>query len=52
MNNTNTNTNTNTYLGQKGYTLLKNDLTIEQQKRIRTDLTIKPFSPGAPINND
>jgi len=34
----------NTYLGQKGYTIAKNELTIEQQKQIRNDLTIKPFS--------
>jgi superfamily II DNA or RNA helicase len=36
----------NTYLGQKGYTIAKNELTIEQQKQIRTDLTIKPYTPG------
>lgn len=35
-----------TYLGQKGYTILKNDLNIEQQKQIRNDLTIKPFVGG------
>lgn len=34
----------NTYLGQKGYTLPKNELTIEQQKQIRNDLSIKPFT--------
>jgi superfamily II DNA or RNA helicase len=34
----------NTYLGQKGYTITKNEISIEQQKQIRTDLTIKPFS--------
>jgi len=34
----------NTYLGQKGYTIPKNELTIEQQKQIRTDLTIKPHT--------
>jgi len=33
-----------TYLGQKGYTIPKNELTIEQQKQIRTELTIKPFT--------
>jgi len=38
------NTKINTYLGQKGYTIPKNELTIEQQKQIRNDLTIKPFS--------
>ena len=41
----------NTYLGQKGYTISKNELTIEQQKQIRNDLTIKPFIMGSPINN-
>ena len=34
----------NTYLGQKGYTLIKKDLSIEEQKKIRNDLTIKPFT--------
>jgi superfamily II DNA or RNA helicase len=36
----------NTYLGQKGYTIPKNELTIEQQKQIRCDLSIKPFTVG------
>ncbi len=40
----------NTYLGQKGYTIPKNELTIEQQKQIRNDLTIKPFTPGGMSN--
>ena len=42
----------NTYLGQKGYTLPKSELTIEQQKKIREDLTIKPYVPGAPPMGD
>jgi superfamily II DNA or RNA helicase len=42
----------NTYLGQKGYTIPKNELTIEKQKQIRNDLTIKPFVMGSPMNND
>ena len=37
-----------TYLGQKGYTIPKNEITIEDQKKIRNDLTIKPYTPGAP----
>ena len=37
----------NSYLGQKGYTILKSELTVEQQKKIRTDLTIKPYVGGA-----
>lgn len=46
--------NLNTYLGQKGYTIQKNELTIEQQKQLRNDLTIKPFSlqSGLGISND
>jgi superfamily II DNA or RNA helicase len=41
----------NTYLGQKGYTIPKNEITIEKQKQIRNDLTIKPFVMGSQINN-
>jgi superfamily II DNA or RNA helicase len=42
----------NSYLGQKGYTLPKSELTIEQQKQIRNDLTIKPFTlQGSPMND-
>lgn len=41
----------NTYLGQKGYTISKNEITVEKQKQIRNDLTIKPFVPGAPGAN-
>jgi len=37
----------NSYLGQKGYTIPKNEVTIEQQKQIRNDLTIKPFTHGS-----
>ena len=42
----------NTYLGQKGYTIPKNELSIEKQKQLRTDLTIKPFVMGSPMNNN
>jgi len=42
----------NTYLGQKGYTIPKNEITAEQEKKIRNDLTIKPFVMGSPMNND
>ena len=43
----------NSYLGQKGYTINKSELTIENQVKIRNDLTIKPFSPweGSPLND-
>jgi superfamily II DNA or RNA helicase len=41
----------NTYLGQKGYTISKNELSIEKQVKIRNDLTIKPFTLGSPLND-
>jgi superfamily II DNA or RNA helicase len=41
----------NTYLGQKGYTINKNELSIEKQKQIRNDLMIKPFVMGSPSND-
>ena len=37
----------NTYLGQKGYTILKKELSIDKQVQIRKDLTIKPFYKGS-----
>ena len=41
--------NLNTYLGQKGYTLLKSELTIKQQTFIKEQLTVKPYVPGSPV---
>lgn len=41
----------NTYLGQKGYTISKNELSIEKQIQIRNDLMIKPYTMGAPTND-
>ena len=38
----------NTYLGQKGYTILKKELSLKQQHNIRTELTAKPYTPGSP----
>jgi superfamily II DNA or RNA helicase len=40
----------NTYLGQKGYTISKNEISIEKQNQIKNDLTVKPHTPGAPGN--
>ena len=45
------NTSINSYLGQKGYTISKNEISIETQKKIRSDLTIKPYVPGTPNAN-
>jgi superfamily II DNA or RNA helicase len=41
--------NINCYLGQKGYTILKSDLTIKQQTFIKEQLTVKPYVPGSPV---
>ena len=35
------------YLGQKGYTLMKNELTPEQQEDLKRELTAKPMTQGA-----
>ena len=39
----------NTYLGQKGYTILKSDLPIEKQIWIKEQLMVKPYVPGSPV---
>uniref|UniRef100_A0A6C0LBA0 Helicase ATP-binding domain-containing protein n=1 Tax=viral metagenome TaxID=1070528 RepID=A0A6C0LBA0_9ZZZZ len=36
------------YLGQKGYSIPKKSITVEQQYFIRQELTIKPFVQGSP----
>jgi superfamily II DNA or RNA helicase len=41
----------NTYLGQKGYTLFKKELSPKQHKFIQTELIAKPYTPGAPGTN-
>lgn len=38
----------NTYLGNKGYTILKSELTIRQQLALKESLMVKPYIPGAP----
>ena len=44
--------NLNTYLGQKGYTILKSELIPSHQQFIKEQLLIKPCTPGAPIAID
>ena len=39
----------NTYLGQKGYTILKSELPIKYQLTIKELLMVKPFVPGSPV---
>jgi superfamily II DNA or RNA helicase len=41
----------NTYLGQKGYTLFKKELSPKQHKFIQTELIAKPYTPGTPGAN-
>ena len=43
----------NTYIGQKGYTLLKKELSLDQQYLIREELLAKPYVQGVPnsLNN-
>ncbi len=38
-----------TYLGEKGYSIFKECLSVEEQHFIRTELTVKPFIPKSPI---
>jgi len=37
------------YLGKKGYSILKSDLTIKEQLFIRNELTVKAFVPKSPV---
>lgn len=43
-------TNTlNTYLGHKGYTLLKSEISAKEQTEIKEELMIRPYIPGSPV---
>ena len=37
------------YLGKKGYSIYKKDLTNKEQIYIKTELTVKPYLPKSPI---
>jgi superfamily II DNA or RNA helicase len=39
----------NTYLGNKGYTILKNELSIKHQLKLKEILMVKPYVPGSPV---
>ncbi len=41
--------NLNTYLGNKGYTILKNELPIRHQLALKEMLMVKPYVPGSPV---
>ena len=38
-----------TYLGQKGYTIYKEAIPLNEQKFIREELTVRPFIPKSPV---
>lgn len=42
----------NSYLGQKGYTIHKNEISIEKQREIKNELTIKPYTGNICVNNN
>ena len=48
MLNLNSNSKTQGYLGQKGFTILKKNLSIDEQEKLKKELTAKPFTQGAP----
>jgi len=41
-----------TYLGKKGYTILKSDLLISQQESIRKMLRVRPYVPNSPVQGE
>jgi len=43
--------NINTYLGQKGYTIPKSEISVKLQNFIKDQLMVRPYVPGAPIAN-
>ena len=38
-----------TYLGQKGYTIYKNNICVKEQQYIRDELMVRPYMPKAPV---
>ena len=49
INNTNMNVNTKSYIGGKGYTINKTDLSLIQLNKIKKELLVKPFVLGCPV---
>lgn len=52
MNNVNNVDKMNSYLGQKGYTIYKHEISVEKQREIKNDLTIKPYTGNIGVNNN
>jgi superfamily II DNA or RNA helicase len=48
-NSNNSDASYSTYLGEKGYSIFKECLSVQEQHFIRTELTVKPFIPKSPI---
>jgi superfamily II DNA or RNA helicase len=48
-NNSNNSNNYSTYLGEKGYSIFKECLSVDEQHYIRNELTMKPHIPKSPI---
>ena len=42
-------TENSTYLGQKGYTILKESICVKEQKYIRDELMVRPYVPKSPV---
>ena len=38
-----------TYLGQKGYTIYKNNICVKEKQYIRDELMVRPYMPKAPV---
>ncbi len=43
---------TATYMGQKGYTIYKENLDIDEQILLRNDLEAKPYVPKSSLNKE
>ena len=41
-----------TYLGEKGYSIYKKEMTVNEQQFIRDELTVRPYLPGSQIKLD
>jgi len=52
MNNVKNVDNINSYLGQKGYTIYKHEISVEKQREIKNELTIKPYTGNIGVNNN
>jgi len=39
-----------TYLGQKGYSIYKNTLSVKEAVYIREELMVKPYLPKSPVH--